>query len=233
MSEDRVKKTIESLPSRTLDLLHFFQGTSGGERSEPTFLGGSIRKRYCHVKPLIDHGLLEVVGRQPSYAFYRDKLEDFIFRTCEEKISRLKEKASQFAQRGPNCAGLAKKCECEAARLSLVRNACRVLLSYVRGIRVNGRFPDPKGAVREGFVRALGSFDLDEGVLRRIPDRRRGLELLREMARLGFWEDFPPANLYRLTELGLRVQKILEERKRAEKSPEEEEFEELVRRLNL
>src|SRR5271157_2153749 len=96
MGEDPTHRILEDYDSGKLDLLHYFSKTRSDGSIAPIFLGGSIKRKYHEIEPLIRQGLVEVHPPAWSYTFYRDKIEDFIFYQCELLCQKLEEKSRKI-----------------------------------------------------------------------------------------------------------------------------------------
>lgn len=120
-----------------------------------------------------------------------------------------------------------------AATLRSYRYALRFLLSRVKDIVCNARTPDATKSVRRKLIHLLGSCNLQTGEPLPSPDVRQGHILWEELKAFGLWHEYPPAHQYALTDVGVQLEEQLVFAKRQEKTPEEEEFDKLMRKIRL
>ncbi|MEX2682962.1 MAG: hypothetical protein Q6373_015335, partial [Candidatus Sigynarchaeota archaeon] len=146
------RQVMKQCDESVLAKLSFFRIRDG--RPVATFLEGSeLFNNNDHLEQLLRFGLIREKKEMPSFIFYRERVEDFVFVKCDAEIKACERKieASTHAE---EIARYRK----HVALLTKIKQAFAFLYVNSASIPSNERYADPDRGARKAALNILSAY---------------------------------------------------------------------------
>jgi hypothetical protein len=240
MNNREPNQILATYGEEKLSKLHFFRIVNNTPIA--TFLEHSqMFEENDLLREFLELGLLHEHKPSPSFIFYRERMEDFVFVKCEIEISRCEKKNQLKQEVLANTKDSAQnekyklyieRFQKYIAELKNLKEAFTIMFRYSAKNPSNERYADKDGISRRAALKILSSFNIKNHSMLDRPDLAQGERYFSLLERKGFWKEFAPELCYSLTDLGIEVVNLLRLKTINQQSPEEEDFEKLVQDLN-
>ncbi len=203
--EELVVQILSEVNPETLDILCYFNKKDASDNYRKVFLS-ELSKHYRQIEPLISLGLVEEFPPTKSVLFLKDKLDDFIFRDDYSDYSK--------------------------SLVEETKEVFKVIIRYSNKIPNARRVSDEDGKIRNFILEMLKKI-YDQLKQMRPVEAESEKDYFKIMKECNAYKEFGPAKCYRITAVGDLIRQEIIRKKSQEKIPEEQEFEDLLKRLNI
>lgn len=221
-----------------LSKLSFFRIREG--KPIPTFLEGSqLFQDNDHIDQLLKFNLIHEEPPAPSFIFYRERVEDFVFVKCDTEIKacnrKIHELESLAARDGGQDGELTRRITTltnQLAHLEDIKQAFSFLYINSATIPSNERYADADERAKKAALDILGSWYSKERGSIPCDDQNPIVKYFQFLKQRGFWKEYNPARCFIITKLGIDVLELLRNKEQNILSPEEVEFDKIVKDMN-
>ena len=170
MTTPDVSKILKECSEDVISKLHFFRSSNG--KAVATFLEGSaLFQQNDHLERLIRFGLVQENPLAPSFTFYRERMEDFVFVKCDVEIAKLVGKIKKIEgfldTPGPQSEKQRQEIAQYDSQIVLLKELKQILAVMFRdsvSIPSNERFADIDGSSRGVALKILSSYSANSSI---------------------------------------------------------------------
>ncbi len=232
------KQILAECSEDVLSKLSFFRIRDG--RPVATFLEESqLFQQNDHLEQLLGFSLIHEEIPTPSFIFYRERMEDFVFVRCEEEIMAYECKIKSLEghilhEEMPHDEYMQKISHFhdQITHLNDLKQVFSILFVNSAEIPSNERYADADRCAKKAVLKILISYHLKEQSLPPQINQNQGEMYFQFLKQKGFWREYTPTRCFTITKLGMDVLELLRNKDSNILSPEEVEFEKIVQDMN-